>query len=151
MLVHACDLELPENVSRGDSFSLVPIAQQLPDRDDELSLSGEIIIEDACTVIIKDLVYTPEIPNVFLYKSDLGDLDDEGAMGVRVSKESIQHSAFEGTEQEITLQSSIASSHSLKLFAESDSFVLAGATINESSSTVSSCMSLWIALAFKFI
>lgn len=149
MLFHlslfACSFNLPKGVTAGQSFTIQPVASVLPnDNSAKLTISGTFIIKDACTIDIKDLVYTPEIQQVFLYSSDKSNFNDSSALGNQVSLKQISHSAFTGTNQELTLTQSIESAKSLKLFGSQDKFVLGASTIANAGELMK--FELWIML-----
>eukprot|EP00834_Sanchytrium_tribonematis_P006478 NODE_480_length_6952_cov_0.771487.p5 type:complete len:157 gc:universal NODE_480_length_6952_cov_0.771487:3180-3650(+) len=126
----ACDYKMPQGLSEGQEFNIQPVASYLPNSSQKITVSGIFIIQDACTVVIKDLVYTPQIQQVYLYSSNTANINDSSALGEQISAKEIQHSAFKGTVQNITLTKPIDNAKSLKLFGSQDNFVLAGASIS---------------------
>ena len=133
----ACDFKLPKGITAGQVFQIQPVATTLPnDSSAKLTITGSFIIKDACTIGIKDLVYTPQIQQVFLYSSDKSNINDSSALGYQISNKEVAHSAFSGTMQEVTLSKSIEDSKSLKLFGSQDKFVLGASTITSGTNSL---------------
>ena len=125
----ACDFQLPKGVTPGQTFQIQQVATTLPNNPAKMTVSGSFIIQDACTINIQNLVYTPQVQQVYLYSSNSANINDSTASGDQISKDIVNESAFNGTSQMVALTKSIQNAKSLKLFGSQDNFVLAGASI----------------------
>eukprot|EP00835_Amoeboradix_gromovi_P002706 NODE_158_length_16653_cov_0.456929.p12 type:complete len:159 gc:universal NODE_158_length_16653_cov_0.456929:14922-15398(+) len=136
-LLSACEFKLPNGVSQGQSFLIQAVATYLPNTQNKISISGYFVITDPCTITIKDLIYTPQMQQVFLYSSSASNINDSSASGQQLSTKEIAQSAFKGTLQNISLTKSIEDAKSLKLFSSQSNFVLGASTISNNSNGLS--------------
>ena len=132
-LLYACEFKLPKGVVQGSEYKIESVAKTLPKSNEKLTVSGTIIIKDACTITLKDLVYIPQIQQVFVYASDAANINDSNANGEQISDKEVSHSAFSGTEQDIILTTSIENAKSIKLFGSRDKFVIGASSISSAS------------------